>query len=262
MKQKYNFLPYKLTEEEIAIAPMGWTRTMSNYTNRRKKAIKEAKPGYNTLLATILVAIAKRDRDLINAANELVNGNIPRHMYLTLVGSALCDFGDEEGLKMLREAAELDSSHSMLLILAADTDDLDEKEDLAKRVLNENPKDSDALRHLAYAKYFKGEHQEAERLINEILLNEPDNIYALEDKGNIYFDKEEYDKALGQYSKVKLKPLPISLQFKICHCYYLLGMLKKAKKIAKKIQNKVPLAYDIGMSVEKANALLTEILNS
>jgi tetratricopeptide (TPR) repeat protein len=263
MKQKYDFLPRRLTKEEIALAPSEWIKALRKYRIRRLRAIWEDKPGFYTLVATLSAAIAKKDRHLIDIASQLTKGNMPEYTYLSLLGVALDCFGEkEESLKLIREAVKLNTSHTTLLSLAAETDDIDEKEDLAKRVLNENPKDSDALRHLAYAKYFKEEHGEAERLINEILLNEPQNIYALEFKGNICFDKKEYDKALEQYLKIKLKPVPVSLQLKICHCYYLVCKLHKAKKIAKKIQNKISLAYDVEMNIEKANELLTEILNS
>jgi tetratricopeptide (TPR) repeat protein len=262
MKQKYDFLPRRLTKEEIALAPAAWIRVLSNYSRRRKKAINETKPGFNTLLATLMAAIAKQDKHLIDVAIELTKENVPRYIYLGLASSVLCYFGaKEESLAMLREAVKLNPSHTMLLSLAGDTDDLDEKESLAKKVLDKNPKDGDALAHLAYAKYFKGEHEEANRLIDKVLLNELGNVYALEHKGNVYFDKKEYSKALEQYLKIDWRPKPVSLQLKICHCYYLLGMLRKAKKIAKKIQGKVSLAYDLGMEVEKANKLLTDVLN-
>jgi len=262
MKQKYDFLPRRLTKEEIALAPVNWIRVLSNYSSHRKKAIKETKPGFNTLLATLMAAITKKDRHLIDVATELTKENVPRDIYLSLVSTVLCDLGlKEESLAMFREAVKLNPSHTMLLSLAADTDDLDEKESLAKKVLDENPKDSDALRHLAYAKYFKGEHEEAKHLIDEILLNDPGNIYAREVKGNVYFDRKEYSKALEQYLKIDLRPMPVSLQFKICHCYYLLGMLRKAKKIAKKIQGKISLAYELEMKIEDANKLLADVLN-
>lgn len=270
MKQKYNFLPRRLTKEEVALAPMSWTRILFDYSARREKALKEDKPGYNTLIATLSAAIAKHDRNLIDVAVDLTKDNVPRHIYLSLVGSALCDFGSRndslsmlrDGLSMLREAAKLHTSHSLLLALASETDDIEEKESLSKKVLNENPKDNDALRHLAYTKSVQGKHDEAEILIDRILNNEPDNVFALEYKGNIYFEKKEYRKALEQYLKIDLKPMPVSVQFKICRCYYLVDMLSKAKKIAKKIQPKLSLAYDLETDIESANELLSEILNS
>ena len=262
MKQKYNFLPRRLTKEEVALAPMGWRKTISKYPTYRKKAMKEDKPGFNTLAATLLAAIVKNDKHLLDIASEMTNKDIPRHIYLSLVGSTLCDFGSrDDGMSMLREAAKLHPSHSILLSLASETDDLEEKESLSKNILNENPEDSDALRHLAYAKSAQGKHGEAEILIDRILNNEPDNVFALEYKGNIYFfGTKEYSKALEKYLKIDLKPKPISLQFKICRCYHLLDMLSKAKKIAKKIQGKLSLTYDL--DIESANQLLTEILNS
>lgn len=265
MKQKYDFLPRRLTKEEIALAPGNWVRVLSHYPYRRRRALWEAKPGYHTLLAAVMAAVAKRDRHLIDIATELTKENVPRHIHLSLVSSALRCFGEKEkALEMVREAAKLDTSASTLLGLATDTDDLDEKESLAKKVLNENPKDSEALRQLAYAKYFKGEREEAERLIEEILLNEPDNIYAREFKGNIYFDKEEYQKALEQYLqvKVKVKPTPVSLQLKICHCYYLVGKVSKAKRIAKNIEDKIACVCDLELKLDRAQEILTEILNS
>ncbi len=263
MAQKYNILPRKLKKEDIALAPKGWIRTLSNYPNYRAKAIKESKPGYYTLLATILMAIAKHNKHLIDPAIELTKNNMPRHIYLSLVGTALCVFGlKEEGLKMLRDAIKSHSTPALLMSLAAETDDLEEKACLAMKVLKEIPKDRDALRHLAYAKYFKGEQEEAESLIEKILLIDPCNIYALKFKGNIYFDKDDYGKALEQYLKIKLKITPISLQLKICSCYHLLGIAGKAKRIAKKIQGRVSEAHDLELDLENAKQLLTEILNN
>ncbi|HBG28318.1 MAG: hypothetical protein A2Y10_04165 [Planctomycetes bacterium GWF2_41_51] len=265
MKQKFNFLPRKLTKEEIAVAPSEWIKPLRSYRIRRLRAIwlEDERPSYYTLLTAAMAAIAKKDRHLIDIASQLTKGNMPEYIYQSLIGIALCDMGFKaEGLAMEREAVRLKPSHSNLLSLAAGTDDLDEKKELAKKVLSENPKDSDALRHLAYAKYFKGERQEAEHLIDDILLNEPNNNYALEFKGNIYYDKKEYDKTLECYLKVRLKPKPISLQFKICHFYYLAGKLRKAKKIAKKIQGKIALVSDLGMNLDKVKELLIEILKS
>jgi len=265
MNQKFDFLPHKLTKDEIALAPSNWIKPLRSYRIKRLRAIwlEDERPSYYTLLTAVMAAIAKKDRHLIDIASQLTKGNMPEYIYQSLVGIALCDMGfKEEGLAMEREAVRLKPSHSNLLSLAADTDDLDEKEELAKKVLNENSKDSDALQHLAYAKYFKGKRQEAERLFDEILKNEPNNIGALEFKGNICLDRKGYDKALEWYLKVKLKPKPISLQFKICRCYYLIGKIRKAKKIAKKIQDKISLVYDLEMSIDKADELLTGILNS
>jgi len=237
-------------------------RTLSDYPRFRGKAIREDKPGFNTLVAILSTALVKHDRQLIDTAMELTKDNVPTDIYLPIVGSALYNLGlQEEGVDTLRKAARSNSSNA-LLFLAAWTNDLDEKENAAKKVLSENPQNYEALRHLAYAKYFKGEREEAERLIDEILSSEPDNFLAVEYKGNIYFDRKQYDKALEQYLKIRLKPTPISLQFKICHCYYLLGMIGKAKRIAKKIRNRLNLACDIEMKVEDANKLLDEILSS
>jgi tetratricopeptide (TPR) repeat protein len=263
MKQRYGFLPRRFKREEVALAPIGWIRTLSDYSGFRKRALREHKPGFNTLIAILSTAIVRQDKNLVDVAVELTKENVPRHVYLSLAGATLCDLGSkDEGLAMLRDAVKAKSSDASLSGLAAETTDLGEKEHLSKRVLNENPEDCDALRHLAYAKYFKDEIEEAEHLLNKVLQIDAGNIYALECKGNIHFDKEEYQKALEQYLQVKLKPTPISLQLKICHCYYLLGMVNKAKRIAKKIEDKISRAYDLDGGVQAAQKLLTEILNS
>ena len=173
------------------------------------------------------------------------------------------DFGEkDEGLAMLREAVELKPEEVTISVLAAQTDNIEEKEKLAKKVLAENPQHVEALRNLAHAKYFQNEYEEAECIIDKILLKEPNNYLVIEFKGHIYFDRKEYDNALSQYLKIKLNPKPFSLQLRICHCYYLLGMISKAKKIAKKIQGKFDRVYNPGKDVESINELLSEILNS
>lgn len=261
--RKSNLLPRRLAKEEVLTAPMSWTRILSTYGIRRKKAMGEATAGYNTLCAMVIVAIAKSDRKWVDAAIDRTKENVPKHVYLSLGGSALCDLGfRDEGLAMLRDALKLHSSHSLMLSLAAVTDDLAEKESLAKQVLNENPEDSDALRHLAYAKYYRGEREKAEGLIDKILHNDADNLYALEYKGNICFDNGEYAEALAQYLKITLKPTPISIQFKICNCYHLLGMTGKAKKIAKSIHKRISATCGIDRDIESATQLLVEVLSS
>ena len=263
MMHNSKLLPNRLTKEEVAAATMSWTRILSTYSSRRKKALKEPIPGYNTLWAMLMAAIAKHDRSAIEMAAELTKENMPQHIYLSLLGSAWCELGNrEKGLAMLREAAEIHSSPSLLLSVAGETDDLEEKQNLAGRVLADNPQDVDALRHLAYAKYHQGDREEAERLIDKILLTEANNILALEYKGNIYFDAGEYGTALEQYRKIALKPMPLALRFKICHCYYLLGQFGKARKIAKSIRDKVALANYLEADVQSVNELLTKILNS
>ena len=265
MKPKYDFLPRRFTKEEIALSPIAWRKSISDYSNFRKKALKESRPGTYTLLVTLLTAIVKRDRDLIDVAARLTKDNIPKHFYLYLISSALRCFGEkDEGMSMLTEAVKVDPSHSMTISLATNIDNLDEKERLAEEFLSTNPEESEAVRQLAYAKYFKGEKEEAEELINRILQKDPNNIYALEFKGNVCFDRNEYQKALEQYLQIKrsMKPTPVSLAFKICNCYYLVGKVSKAKKIAKKIKDKITLAYDIECGLEKAQQILTDILNT
>lgn len=263
MMHNSKLLPNRLTKEEVAAATMSWTRILSTYSSRRKKALKEPIPGYNTLWAMLMAAIAKHDRSAIEMAAELTKENMPQHIYLSLLGCAWCELGNrEKGLAMLREAAEIHSSPSLLLSVAAETDDLEEKQNLASRVLADNPQDVDALRHLAYAKYHQGDREEAERLIDKILLTEANNILALEHKGNIYFDAGEYGTALEQYRKIALKPMPVALRFKICHCYYLLGQFGKARRTARSIQDTVALANNLDVNVQSVNELLTKILNS
>jgi len=263
MKRKIDFLPRRLEKEDIALAPTYWGRLLSKYRYYRNRAIKESEPGYATFIAILMTAIAKHDRYLIDTAIEITKDNVPRETHLAIAGSALCDFGEKEkGLSMLREATRLKPSHANILAMVANTDDSEEAEDLVNKVLNEDPQNTEALRLLAYAKYYGGEPEEAEKIFDEILLKEPDNNFAVEFKGNIYFDKEEYDNALSQYLKIKLKPRPISLQLKISHCYYLLGNLKKAKKIAKKIQGKISKIYKTDEYLENSDEILSEILNS
>lgn len=98
--------------------------------------------------------------------------------------------------------------------------------------------------------------------MNKILEIDHDAFYALEFKGDICFDREEYREALAFYRKIKVKPVPVSLQFKICRCYYSLGIINKAKRIARKIEDKIASAYDIEIEggIEGARDLLAGIL--
>jgi len=265
LKQEYDLLPQKLNKADVASLPIGWGRTASDYRYFRERAIGEYKPGFYTLVAMLLAALVKHDKHLVDVAVELTKENVPTHLYLSLAGAALCDLGSEhEGLAMLRAAVESNPSDSYVTILAASTPDIEEKENLSNRVLSENPDDCDALRHLAYAKCSKGEIEKAERILNRIMELDPNNVYALECKGNICFDRKQYRNALTLYRKIKARPVPVSLQFKICHCYYSLGILNKAKRIARKIEDKIASAYGIEIEggIEGARDLLTEILSS
>lgn len=265
LKQEYDLLPKKLKKEEIASLPLGWIRWASDYPLFRDRAISEYKPGFYTLLSMLLIALVKHDKHLIDVAIRLTKDNVQRHEYLLFAGPVLCDLGFQgEGLAMLREALELDPSTSSVTMLAGYTQDIDEKERLANKVLSEDPEDYSALGDLADAKYHRDEIEEAGLILNRILELNPESSYALEFKGNICFDREEYQEALAFYRKIKAGTLPVSLQFKICRCYYSLGMVKKAKRIARKIENHIESAYEIDIEggIEAAHSLLTEILNS
>jgi len=78
MKQALYFLPRKLNKEEIALAPTNWVQALTHYRYRRRRAIREIKPGYNTLLASAMAAIAKKDRNLIDIAKELTKIIFPK----------------------------------------------------------------------------------------------------------------------------------------------------------------------------------------
>ena len=265
LKQEYDLLPQKFTKADLASLPIGWRRAASDYRYLRERAIGEYKPGFYTLVAMLLAALVKHEKHLVDVAVELTKENVPTHEYLSLAGAALCDLGSEdEGLAMLRAAVESDASNSSVVVLAACTQDVEEKENLSNKVLSEDPDDCDALRHLAYAKCSKGEIEEAERILNRVIELDPNSIYALEFKGNICFDRKEYRKALTLYRKIKVKPVPVSLQFKICRCYYSLGIMNKARRIARKIKDKIASAYDIEIEggIEGARELLAEILRS
>lgn len=265
LKQEYDLLPQKFNKADIASLPIGWVRAASDYRYLRERAMGEYKPGFYAFVAMLLAALVKHDKHLVDVAVELTKDNVPTHEYLSLAGAALCDLGfQDEGLAMLRAAVESDASTSSVATLAAYTHDIEEKEDLSTKVLSEDPDDSDALRHLAYAKCCKGELEEAERIQNRIMEVEPNNVFALELKGDVCFHRREYRKALALYRKIKVKPVPVSLQFKICRCYYSLGMMNKARRIARKIEDKIASAYDIEIEggIEGARDLLAEILKS
>ena len=263
MKQKYYYLPRRFKKDEIILAPIDWAGLLSNYSWFRRKALKETKPGYYSLIANVLTGIVKQDKHLIDIAVELTKETIPKKVYLPVVGSALCTLGlVDEGIAMLREAVKLEPAHSTLLLLAAEVKDLEQKEALCRRVLSEDPQDIDAMRHLAYAKYFKGEPEEAGRLIDKILKAEADNVFAREFKGNISFDKKDYKDALKQYQRIQLNPMPILLQLRICCCYHFLGMKSKAKKIAKKLKSKVASLHDSRQETKIVNEYLSKIMNA
>jgi len=265
LKQEYDLLPHRFNKADVASLPIGWSRAASDYQYFRERAIGEYKPGFYTLVAMLLAALVKHDKHLVAVAVELTKENVPTHPYLSLAGSALCNLGSEdEGLAMLRAAVESDPSDSHVTLLAASTPDIEEQESLSNRVLSKNPDDCDALRHLAHAKCSKGEIEEGERILNRIMELDPNNVYALECKGNICFDKKQYRNALKLYRMMKMKPVPVSLQFKICRCYYSLGIMNKAKRIARKIEGKIASAYDMEIEggIEGARDLLTEILSS
>lgn len=95
MKQQYDFLPRRLSKEEIALAPANWVRVLSHYSYRRRRALWEKKPGYHTLLAPGMAAIAKKNRDLIDIAAKLTRDNVPRYIHLSLVSSALRSLGGD-----------------------------------------------------------------------------------------------------------------------------------------------------------------------
>lgn len=260
-----NELPKQFSKKELELIPPHWRVLLVKYKYSRKKALKEEKPAFCTFITMLMAAIVTGNIKLVDKAIKLTEDNIPKNLFLFFVGSILCDFGQkEDGLAFLRDLVELDPSSRYILALATDTEDMDEKENLAKKVLEENPKNYEALRHLAHAKYFKGEKEEAVHIIDELLSNEPNNMYALEYRGNVYFDEENYDQALQRYLKIKRKYKSVDLKLRICHCYYRLGKIKKAKKIANKFKGKLNSVFNLDLDItrEEAEEILAEVLNA
>ena len=256
-----DILPKIIKKEDIALAPANWSNALSRYSQYRRKALTEATPGYNTFMAMLLFALVKCDKNLIEKAIGIVGENIPRYVILSLAGCVYCDLGvPDQGLPMQREAASLNPLPSLLLSLAADTDNLDEAEELIQRVLKEDTQNSDALRQLAFVKHARGDTEEALQILNNILLKEPNNKLVLEHKGNMLLDIKEYSKALAVYKKIKIKPKPISLEYRICLCYYRIGKYFKAKSIAKRIKNKVALDLELKPQIDNVNQMLDEIM--
>ncbi len=260
MNKLLKSLPNVIDINDVSLAPIGWVNLLLQYPQFREKADHETKPGYFTLLAFLLVAIARHDKKLVDFAIQSTKKNVPKNQFLSLVGTVLCDIGSKhDGLKMLRDAVNVYPSPSVLAVLAANSSDLNEKENLSKQILKIAPQNCDAIREMAYVKHMKGDTEEAERMLDGLLLREPDNKYVLMVRGNIFYDRRNYLSALEQYQKINIQPVPVLIQMRICCCHYFLGNTSKAVEIARVIKDDISRVYEKGETIQRMSEIIHKL---
>lgn len=110
-----------------------------------------------------------------------------------------------------------------------------------------------ALMHQAIRLSLKGDLKEAQKILQEILKKEPNNMFAHSNLGKIYFDQKEFDLALASYRKaLDINPNFSMAQNNIAMVYMETGNYEKAEAIFKKALEHTP-------DFELANGNLGEI---
>ncbi len=94
--------------------------------------------------------------------------------------------------------------------------------------------------------------------IDHILNNNPDDVKALTDLGNLYYDMRQYSKAILYYSRILvLTPENVNVRTDMGTCYKILGYLKKAEKeYIKSLQidpNHLKTNFNLGIILYKMN---------
>ena len=85
---------------------------------------------------------------------------------------------------------------------------LEEAERLYRRVLQDNPRNVDALRLLAQIASGAGHADDAERLLLEALRHAPDYLLAILDLGQLYKEEDRYAEAIGCFDRaIALEPM-------------------------------------------------------
>lgn len=110
-----------------------------------------------------------------------------------------------------------------------------------------------ALMHQAIQLSLKGDLKKARKIFQEILKKEPNNMFAHNNLGKIYFDLKELDLALASYRKaLDINPDFIMAQNNIAMVYKETGDYEKAEAAFKETLERFP-------KFELANANLGEI---
>ena len=85
--------------------------------------------------------------------------------------------------------------------------DLEQAEQIYRKIINAKPDHFDALYWLGLACYQHGHHKEADRLIERAIAQKPDYAEAYHNRRNALRDLKRLDEALASYDKaVVLKP--------------------------------------------------------
>jgi tetratricopeptide (TPR) repeat protein len=261
-----NLVVYKhLKLKDCLKMPSDWDKiAWFRYSGYQKKALKEEKPAFNTLMVGLIQGVYAKDRSFIDKAAELVKDNMKESDILSFTGVALCSIGyQEEGLENVRKAVELNRSHLNIIALIGELDEQysEEKLKLCQEVLDTNPNDVDAIRGIAAAHIYNKKFEEAERYILKALKINPKDWRVRQTYGGILYSQEKYLQALKEFKKAYW----LSFNFRskylwehFAHIYYYLGKYRKAKKAALKLK-KIMMSENIDISKTHLKELLEEL---
>ncbi len=233
----------KIMFKECKYLPHPFDEYAYNYRKWAKAARRETPPGRCLVICAIIKSLLDRDRDYIDCALKITktDSDEQKAVLFGLTGMVLCQLGHgEEGIQFLRESVSIDPDQGTLLNLASELGEYDnsieESIDICNSVLGEKPHDSRAKRILAINFMNKRNYESAKELVLEILQRNPKDRFARRVIGDIFYNDKDYINAIIEYKKAKSywhsKPY---LDYRLAHCYYNIGKLKKSKKYAKNI---------------------------
>ncbi len=265
MNQLIKMLPEKLKEEDLLKIPEDWFGiAKSSYRRYVIKAKKEQLPSYNTLMACAIWSLVIRNREFLDKCYNMTKINIPEDISFSISGMALSALGyKEEAMSRIYRAMQLNPCEIYNMALLSEIENLDEKIEFAQKVIDENPQNEDAYRHMAYAYLKKGNSNKALELIKQTLEINKNNCFAREFYGDLFLNKKEYRKALNQYRKAyKGHFMSTALQFRIAQCLYGLGKIRQAKKLINKIKPYLKYSKEFQGNTESIEKLAQKILVS
>ncbi|ATX80337.1 putative conserved protein HemY, contains two TPR repeats [Mariprofundus aestuarium] len=150
-------------------------------------------------------------REALSLLNHLLKTD-PQHTEAQLIRSAIRLANGQYKLLLKETEAMLsmDKVHPQLLFNRAVAFDhlksYDQLEAVLTRLLKSNPEHSEAMNFLGYSYATQGIHlDKAELLINQALSLKPDDGYYLDSLAWVYYQRNEYDKALETQKKAIAK---------------------------------------------------------
>ena len=235
IKERIPFSAWRYFPEPLA-------ETAFMYKRWYRAALEEKSPGKAFFRCAVINTLYKRDAYFVKTAIEMMNccdeqfeGTMRR-----LVGMAMCEIGETEGLEYIRKGVELCNGLPQRLGLASALTDFDKTEEcieICKNILQNNPDEIRAMRILSAVLIDMGDLNKAQEIIQNALALAPKDKTLIEMQANIFFEVRNFKEAIKLYKKAqRLINFSYFIAYKMACAYYHMGCYRKSKKQIAKIK--------------------------